>query len=172
MAIPDRNSNINIVLTGFMATGKTTVGRLVADQLQRPFIDADEEIIRRAGMSIPQIFERDGEAGFRALEKQVCRDLASERGQVIATGGGMLVDAENRHLMQESGFVICLDAPSEVIRARLALVTDRPLAGDWAALLDKRRGAYAAIPVHIDTSDRTPEEIAEEIVQRWRSESR
>ena len=69
------------------------------------------------------------------------------------------------HWMMESGFVVCLDAPAEVIRARLALADDRPLAGDWEALLDKRRAAYAAIPIHIDTSDKTPEDIAEEIVR-------
>jgi len=168
LAIPDRN----IVITGFMGTGKTTVGQEVAGLLARPFIDADEEIVKRAEMTIAQIFERDGEAGFRVLEKQVCHDLASERGKVIATGGGMLVDDENRHWMMDSGFVICLDAPAEVISTRLALANDRPLAGDWAALLDKRRAAYAAIPIHIDTSDKSPEDIAEEIVGLWRSEFR
>jgi shikimate kinase len=135
-------------------------------------VDAGEEIVKRAGMSIAQIFECDGEIGFRALEKQVCRDLAAERGLVIATGGGMLVDDENRQQMLETGFVVCLDASPEVISARLSFADDRPLAGDWAALLDKRRAAYAAIPIHIDTTDKTVEDIAEEIVGLWRSEYR
>ncbi|MCK6577228.1 MAG: shikimate kinase [Anaerolineae bacterium] len=161
----------NIVLTGFMATGKTTVGQTVAKLLNRPFVDADEAIIRRAGMSIPQIFERDGEAGFRALERDVCYDLAVERGKVIATGGGMLVDPENRRRMLASGIVVCLDAPKEVIGARLAASQDRPLAGDWAALLDKRRAAYAAIPLHINTEGKTPEIIAQEIITLWRNDS-
>jgi shikimate kinase len=161
----------NIVLTGFMATGKTTVGALVARAVGRPFVDADEEIIRRAGMSIPQIFERDGEAGFRALERQVCFDLASERRMVIATGGGMLVDPENRRRMMATGLVICLDAAPEVIGARLAGANDRPLAADWAALLDKRRSVYAAIPLHINTNGKTPEAIAAEVVALWQNES-
>ncbi len=160
----------NIVLTGFMATGKTTVGQQVARLTGRPFIDSDDEIIRRAGMSIPQIFERDGEAGFRALERQICFDLASSRRLVIATGGGMLVDAENRKRMMATSFVICLDAPSDVIGARLVATKDRPLAGDWAALLDKRRSAYEAIPTHINTSNKTPDEIAREIVALWQTE--
>lgn len=165
MVIPDDDRNV--VLTGFMGAGKTTVGKRLAELIERPFIDADDEIVARAGMSIPQIFERDGEAGFRALERMVCDDLASRRRLVIATGGGMLIDDTNRRRMLDTGFVVCLDAPPEVIGARLALADDRPLAGDWAALLDKRRAAYALIPVHIDTHDKTPDEIAEEIIARW-----
>ncbi|MDZ4768659.1 MAG: shikimate kinase [Chloroflexota bacterium] len=161
----------NIVITGFMATGKTTVGGQVARLVGRPFVDADEEIIRRAGMSIPQIFERDGEAGFRTLERQVCFDLASERKMVIATGGGMLVDPENRRRMQATGFVVCLDAEAEIIGARLANNAERPLSGDWAALLDKRRAVYAAIPLHINTTGKTPEGIAQEIVALWQNDS-
>jgi shikimate kinase len=161
----------NIVLTGFMATGKTTVGKQVARLVGRPFVDADEEIIRRAGMSIPQIFERDGEAGFRALERQVCIDLSSERKLVVATGGGMLVDPENRRRMLSTGFVVCLDASTETIGARLAGSSDRPLASDWAALLDKRRAVYAAIPLHINTTGKTPEVTAQEIVALWQNDS-
>lgn len=158
----------NIVLTGFMATGKTTVGREVAVLLNRRFVDSDDVIVERAGITIPQIFERDGEAGFRALEKQVCQELAAQRRLVIATGGGMLVNAENRATMLDSGLVICLDAPADVIRERLARTTNRPLAGDWEALLEKRRAAYAEIPHHIDVTDKTPKAIAKEIVILWR----
>ncbi len=165
MATPDRN----IVVTGFMGTGKTTVGERIAELLKRRFVDADDVIVERADMSIAAIFETQGEAAFRALEKEVCRDLAGERGLVIATGGGMLVDADNRAAMLASGLVVCLDAAPEVIRERLEGATDRPLAGDWQALLDKRRAAYAAIPLHVDTADKTPEQIAKEIIDLWRS---
>ncbi|MBK8027869.1 MAG: shikimate kinase [Chloroflexi bacterium] len=161
----------NVVLTGFMATGKTTVGQALALLLDRAFVDADAEIVRRAGMSIPQIFERDGEPRFRALEHEVCMDLNSERGLVIATGGGMLVDPENRRRMLDTGLVVCLDAQKDVIGARLAAAQERPLAGDWAALFDKRRAAYAAIPVHIDTGGKTPETIAQEILTLWQNDS-
>src|SRR3954463_16189043 len=90
LAIPEPPKEQNIVLTGFMSTGKSTVGQRLAELLKRRFVDSDEVIVERAGMTIPQIFVRDGEAGFRALEKEVCGDLAAQHGLVIATGGGML----------------------------------------------------------------------------------
>ncbi|MCC6803516.1 MAG: 3-dehydroquinate synthase [Anaerolineae bacterium] len=166
MAIPDtpEQSSQNIVLTGFMGTGKTTIGRQVAALLDRRFVDADDVIVERAGMSIPQIFATQGEPAFRALEKEVCRDLAAERGLVIATGGGMLVDPDNRAAMLASGLVVCLVASRDVLRARLARGAERPLAGDWEALLEKRRAAYAAIPDHVDTSDNSPERAAQRII--------
>ena len=172
MAIPDPPKEKNIVLTGFMSTGKSTVGQRLAEILKRRFVDSDNVIVERAGLTIPQIFARDGEAGFRKLEKEVCGDLAAQHGLVIATGGGMLIDPENRAAMQASGFVVCLEARPDVIRNRLALADDRPLAGNWEALLEKRRAAYAVIPVHVDTSDKTPEIVAEEIVRQWHSTSR
>ncbi len=162
----------NIVITGFMATGKTTVGRQVAAMTGRRFVDADDVIVDRAEMPITEIFALYGEAGFRARENEVCRDLADESGLVIATGGGMLVDPENREWMAKSGFVVCLDAPPEVIKARLELATDRPLAGDWEPLFEQRRAVYAEIADHVDTADKSPKAIAEEIIKLWRSASR
>jgi shikimate kinase len=167
----ERPQEKNIVLTGFMGTGKTTVGLRLAELMKRRFVDSDNVIVERAGLSIPQIFARDGEAGFRALEKEVCGDLAAQHDLVIATGGGMLVEPDNRARMLATGFVVCLEARPDVIRNRLALSEDRPLAGNWEALLEKRRAAYAAIPTHVDTSDKTPERVAQEIIQRWNSES-
>ncbi|HVU14153.1 MAG TPA: shikimate kinase [Phototrophicaceae bacterium] len=171
MATPDqaKHDERNIVVTGFMATGKTTVGRYIASLIKRRFVDADDVIIERAEMSIPEMFAVKGEAAFRALEKEVCRDLTAERGLVIATGGGMLVDSENRRWMLDSGFVVCLDADPEVLDARLSGATDRPLAGDWRALLEKRHAVYAEIPIHVDTSDKTPAVLAQEIIGLWRA---
>jgi shikimate kinase len=166
-------SDRNIVITGFMGTGKTRVGRRVAEMLGRPFVDTDEEIVKRVGMAIPEIFATYGEEGFRHIEQRICRFYAAQRGYVIATGGGMLVDEGNREVMVVSGFVVCLNAPPEVIRQRL--LTDpeeRPLlAGDWLALLDKRRPAYAEIPYQVNTADKAPDEVAEEIVSLWQNTS-
>src|SRR5690606_8890548 len=106
----------NIVLTGFMGTGKTTVGRLVADFIRWKFVDADEEIVARVGRSIPEIFAQEGEEGFRRYESAVCQSLAARSQHVIATGGGMLVDPANRAVMMAAGFVICLTASPETIR--------------------------------------------------------
>lgn len=163
----------NIVITGFMGTGKSTVGKLLAEKLGRPFLDTDEEIVRRVHKTIPEIFAQYGEAEFRHIERRMCRFLAAQRGFVISTGGGMLVDEGNREVMLASGFVVCLSASPEVIAARLAAdKSERPLLkGDWRALLEKRRLAYEAIPCQIDTTDRTPENIVEEIQGLWQTVS-
>lgn len=170
--ISDGLPESNLILTGFMGVGKSTVGKRIALITGRRFVDADDVIVERAGMSIPQIFATQGEPAFRTLEKEVCRDLAAERGLIVATGGGMLVDADNRATMLGSGTVVCLDADPGVIRSRLVpSLAERPLADDWEALYEKRRAAYAAIPMHIDTSNKTPHKTAEEIIALWRSTS-
>lgn len=160
----------NIVLAGFMGTGKSTVGRLVAEALAWPFVDADQEIVRMTGRSIPAIFEQEGEAGFRRREKALCLQLASREGQVIATGGGMLLDPESRAAMLKTGLVVCLTAEPEIIRSRLADFEGRPLAPDWENLLALRQVVYAALPYQIDTSHRTPDEVAQEVVNLWKSQ--
>lgn len=161
-------STRNIVLTGFMGTGKSTVGRLLALKLDRTFIDTDEEIVRRVGISIAEIFERDGEKGFRLMERELCRYLGANSNLVIATGGGTLVDDGNREIMLASGFVVCLNATTQSITQRLAGFDNRPLfKSDWQALLQKRRAAYATIPYQVDTTDKTPEQIAQEIIALW-----
>lgn len=152
-----------------MGTGKTTVGRRVAALTNRPFIDTDDEIVKRMGKTIPQIFAEDGEFVFRAKERQLCVELAAQQGLVIATGGGMLIDQANRALMLASAFVVCLDAAPETIQTRLANTDHRPLAANWQDVLEKRRSIYASIPIHVVTTGRTPDDIAQEIVRLWRS---
>lgn len=163
------SNNQNIVITGFMGTGKTTVGKLVAEEFQRPFIDTDQEIERRTGRKVQDIFAQDGEGNFRHIERRLCRFLAAQQGLVIATGGGMLVDEGNRDVMLASGLVVCLTASPAAIAKRLGSdTTVRPLLqGDWRALLEKRRPAYEQIPHQIDTTDKQPEDVAGEIVALW-----
>jgi 3-dehydroquinate synthase len=149
---------MNLVLTGFMGTGKTTVGREAALRLGRTFVDMDDIIAARAGKPIPRIFAEDGEAAFRAIETAVCAELSAQDGLVIATGGGALVNAANRITMQRGGVVVCLDASPDEILRRVGGNDDRPLlnvpdpAARVAELLTTRRDAYAAIPWHIETS--------------------
>jgi len=153
----------NIVITGFMATGKTTVGKLVAERLGRPFIDTDDVIVQRAGKSIPEIFAQDGEAAFRQMERDLVMELATQRGLVIATGGGMLVDPVNRETMLETAAVFCLDVSPDVLEQRLAEQTGRPLAANWRELYEQRRTVYAVIPNHIHIIPQKPEWVAEKI---------
>jgi len=163
----------NLVITGFMATGKTTVGRGVAARLGRPFVDMDALIAERAGCSIPEIFRRYGEVTFRQLERALCEELAPREGLVIATGGGALVDEANRNMLARQGILICLDCEIPTLLRRLRNVADRPML--WGenpeqrlrALWAKRQAAYAAIPHHVDTTSLSVQEVVERIVSRY-----
>ena len=153
----------NIIITGFMGTGKTTVGEILARKLNREFVDMDAVIEERAGMSIPRIFQQHGEEVFRALERRLGYELALRNGLVIATGGGALIDDEIYDAMRHSGAVVCLNAGKAEIRERLAENEHRPLAAGWEDLFDARQRAYARIPIQISTTGKTPLEIAGEI---------
>jgi shikimate kinase len=160
-----------IVLCGFMGTGKTTVGKLVADQLGWDFVDTDALIVERAGITIPDIFKRYGEAMFRSYERQIAQEAALWQRIVLSTGGGMPVNPENLKDLQRNGLVICLNASPEAIEERLGTGEGRPLANDWRKLLEARRDAYARIPHHIDTTGRTAEDIAQEVIALWQKSS-
>jgi len=157
------NFATNIVITGFMGTGKTTVGQILARKLNREFVDMDAVIEARAGLTIPQIFERRGEDEFRKLERRLVYELALRNGLVIATGGGALINDEMRETMLRAGLVVCLNASKADIRERLAENANRPLAAGWESLFEARQGAYARMPYQILTTGKTPEEIAAEI---------
>lgn len=159
----------NVVITGFMGSGKSSVGREVAQRLGRPFVDMDALIEEREGAPIPEIFARRGEPYFRKLETNLCRELATKRGLVIATGGGTLLSIENRRLMEERGWVICLAADLEELLARIPKDASRPLLkGDYRAevesLLTTRLPTYAEIAVQIDTTGLTTARVAELIM--------
>ena len=167
----------NIVLTGFMGTGKTEVGRAVAQRLGREFVDMDAEIEARAGKSIPSIFAQDEEEAFRSLERKVCRDLSKKEGLVIATGGGALMDPENRALMLASGTVICLIASAEEVLRHLrgTDISKRPLLGNTnlhetiESLLHERREIYRSFTWQINTDDLTIPEVADHVINIARS---
>jgi len=168
----------NLILTGFMGTGKTSVAQKVAERLGRPFVDMDDEIVQRAGQTIPEIFAQLGEGAFRAIESGLCVDLGQLSGLVIATGGGCLVNGTNREILSSSGLVICLDCKPEGIVKRLEGSSHRPmLYGDAPEarvrdLLAERRQAYAAIPYHIDTTHRSIDQVVEAVLALYRSEPR
>ncbi|MEA3408053.1 MAG: 3-dehydroquinate synthase [Chloroflexota bacterium] len=166
----------NLVLTGYMGTGKSSVGQRVAQVLDRSFVDMDALIVEREGMSIPDIFRERGEDAFRRLERELCQELSARGGLVIATGGGTLVSAENRRPMEDGGCVICLDcAPDELVK-RLGQGEGRPMlrADDPAErmreLLSARRPAYAQIPHHVDTTDLSIDQVVERVLNIFRAD--
>ena len=159
----------NIVLIGFMGTGKTTVGKILADRLNMKFLDMDDIIEEREGKSISRIFAEDGEARFRELERDLARELAAKEGLVIGAGGGVVLDKDNVRDFSGSGVVVCLSALPEIILKRVENESHRPLLkGDKKekilGILAARRELYNAIPHQIDTSHLTPDEVAEKIL--------
>lgn len=157
----------NIVLIGLMGAGKSTVGRLLAEQLGRPFVDTDEVVVTESGRTIPEIFAAEGERGFRREESAAVRHVAALRGQVIAVGGGAVLDPANVTQLRAAGDLVLLDAEPDALAARVGDGGDRPLlAGDDAearlrALREARAGAYAdAAGFAIDTTGRSPQDIA------------
>ena len=117
----------NIYLIGLMGVGKTTIGKQLAKALQRPFYDSDKVIEKATGVSIPTIFNYEGEEGFRIREQDVIAELTSLRGIVLATGGGSVLKAENREILKQSGFVVYLQCSIDKILYRTRHDTQRPL---------------------------------------------
>lgn len=121
------NSRSNIYLVGLMGAGKTTVGRQLARRLGRRFVDIDHEIVERTGVSIPTIFEIEGEEGFRRREAQVIAELTKATDIVLATGGGVVLNAENRKRLHDTGWVVYLNVPPALLYERTRHDRNRPL---------------------------------------------
>lgn len=117
----------NIYLIGLMGAGKTTIGRQLARRLGRPFFDSDHEIVERTGVPIPTIFEIEGEDGFRRREAQTILELTSVNGIVMATGGGVVLDPENRRRLRTTGWVVYLNVPPLMLYQRTRHDRNRPL---------------------------------------------
>ena len=157
----------SLILTGFMGTGKTTVGRLLARRYGLEFVDTDEEVERLAGENVADLFRRRGEADFRSLETEVLRKALIGTGKVVATGGGALVSDRNRSLLTEHHDVICLTCGLDSLAQRLGTVSGRPLfdadrPASVAGLLAERASAYARYP-QIDTTDLAPGDVADAV---------
>ncbi len=160
----------NVVLTGFMGTGKSTVGRLLAARLGYDFVDTDELIVARDGRSIATIFAEEGQAAFRQWEAVIAQELAGQAGLVIATGGRLMLDEANAAALGRRAYVFCLTAVPETIVARLAddggkrpLLNVLDPAQAIKELLEERREGYGRFR-QMATDNKTPEQIVEEIV--------
>ena len=163
----------NLILTGFMGTGKSSVGRLLARRLKRPFVDTDKEIEKRVRRKIKDIFAEEGEAAFRALERRCVEEWLPEAGAVVATGGGILTSPGISEALRSRGVVVTLFASPETIFARTRggsrplLETEDPLA-KIRALLAARERDYLNAGIGVLTDGRTMPELAAGILRIYR----
>ena len=154
----------SIVLIGMMGAGKSSIGRRLASRLGIPFIDADTEIESAAGMTIPEIFEKHGEPYFRAGEARVIARLLDNGPQVLATGGGSVMDPQTRALISQKGISIWLKADIDVLLKRTKRRNDRPLVEKIKDLLPVREPIYAQADIIIQSRDEPHDTIIDEIM--------
>lgn len=161
-----------IYLVGFMGSGKSTIGRVLAERLGWPFIDLDAEIESAAGRTIPDIFESSGETEFRRLERAALRahvrTIECGRPCVLALGGGAIAQPGNYELIENNGITIWLDCPFEIVRRRVGPAANRPLARDpvtFAALYESRRESYARADFRIPVDSDDPAAAVEAVMR-------
>lgn len=160
---------MNVIITGFLGTGKSTVGKLLAKRLGRSFLDTDALIEKETGLSVRQIFKLYGEEHFRHLEKMIVRELAGEpKNLVIATGGKTLLDEDNLAAMLKTGIVICLEDRPENIWSKLKFKSKRPVIegfslADFIELYEKRKSGYQVLPNKIQTTGLSAVEVTNKV---------
>ena len=163
---------MNIVLIGYRGTGKSVVGKLLAQKLNRETISMDEEIVKKAGMSIPEFVAQNGWPKFRDLETEVARELAAHDSIIVDCGGGIIERPENIPALRTNGVIFWLQASVEVIVSRIADSTERPaltegktFTEEVAEVLDRRTPLYSEAAQHtINTDGMTPEQVADSIL--------
>jgi len=163
----------NIVLTGFMGTGKTTIGKLLSEKLSFPFFDTDKVIEQNADMSIPVFFEKLGEKEFRNYETEVIKLLSDTEGCIISCGGGVVLNNLNMDLLSKNGIIIYLKASIDTIVKRVSSNKGRPLIAamenpkaEIEKLFDKRKQYYQRHNFSFDTDTLSPDEISDEIIKK------
>lgn len=159
----------NIVLLGFMGTGKTVVGKKLASDLGMQFVEMDSVIEERERVTINEIFSTKGESYFRNVESDVVRELSNKKGLVVSAGGGVVLNPDNIKELQKNGILICLNATPEEIYKRVGNEKYRPLLNvedplkRIRELLDYRRPYYNRIALQVDTTGKSIQEVADEI---------
>ena len=168
---------VNLALIGFMGTGKSSVGHMIADQLRFEFLDTDHLIEKRTGRTISDIFAQNGEPAFRALECQLVEELASRKQTVIATGGGLPVNPANLDSLKQHALVVCLWSSPEKIFERVREQSHRPLLHDSDPLakirflLAAREPFYRQADVLINSEFRSIREVAQQVILQYRMAS-
>jgi len=166
----------NIIITGFMGTGKSVVAKELARKLKMVFIDMDQIIEERQGTSIADIFTRYGEKYFRAQENKLIKELSQKENMVIATGGGTLLSSDNARILDQRGQIICLYAGSQTIYNRVKRKNNRPLLkeenllSEINRLLEERKKIYDNIKWKIDTTNLNIQEVTDKIIALLKSE--
>lgn len=169
---------VNLALIGFMGTGKTSVGKLVADLLQLEFLDTDELIQTRTGRTISDIFAKDGEPAFRAWERQVVAELATRHNTLISTGGGLPTNPDNLAQLKQHSLVVCLWSSPEKIWDRVRHQSHRPLLHDADPLqkirdlLAVREPFYKQADVLMNTDIRNVREVAQQVALQYKLATR
>ena len=165
----------NLVLIGFMGSGKSTVGRLVANELEMHFVDVDQWIEKRERMSIANIFSQQGEVAFRELETQAVRELAKQENLVIATGGGVVLRRVNVEVLGKTGILIYLSIDAKTALERTKKHSHRPLLRErkseeqMEALFRERQDLYQAIPHCVQSAGRSVTEVVADVIRIYRS---
>ena len=161
----------NIVLTGFMGTGKTSIGKALAKKLSRPVLDVDHLVEEKERRKISEIFEKEGEARFRELEKEAIREVSQRQGVVITTGGGAVIDPDNVEALKKNGWIVALEAKPETIFERVKNSRHRPLLegrdmmDEIKRLLALREPFYRRSDFSFQTDGKTSIEVAEVILK-------
>jgi shikimate kinase len=160
-----------ILLIGMMGAGKSTVGRMIAERLQWPYVDSDEEVERRTGMTVPQIFAKKGEPAFRAEEAHALDEAATSDGPVVVSvAGGAVLDADNRARIRQAGLVVWLRAEVSTLAQRVGAGAGRPLLGDdpqaaLSRLYLERAPLYRDLAdLTVDVDQSTPAEVADRVL--------
>ena len=167
------NGSKNIILVGMMATGKSTVGAMLAEELGYELVDLDHVIIENEGRSIADIFAADGEVYFRRAETAALQRMLEGEGRIISTGGGAVLAPGNAEIMLEKGLVVALTATEEAIIARVSGDQNRPLLAGNAqdrvrTIMEQRREAYRFAHCTVDTSELSAAEVSQHILTHYR----
>lgn len=185
-ALPSKQTELvglmNLYLIGYRGSGKTTVAAELSSLLSLPWVDADQRLVETAGKTIAQIFAEVGEPGFRDLETQTLKSLASKTGQVVALGGGVILRPENREILKQTGKTVWLTAPPEILAERIerdaATKANRPsltsqgVLGEIQTVLQQRLPLYEQAAEWSIAVDRfSPREVAQQIAEWWKKAS-
>ena len=168
----------NIVLAGFMGTGKTTVGSLISQELNMEYVNTDDLIEKKEGMSINDIFSKKGKRHFRQVESEVIKEVSQKDNSLIDAGGGVVINQLNVNNLKQKGIIFCLSAQPEEILKRTKRYSHRPLLNvadplvEIKKILKNRTGYYKRADYQIETTGKTADEVSKEIIKTYKKQTK